>query len=108
VGKENNAKPAHGIPVKRPEALPVCVSGQEPDQSEGDDHQRLARSSRTQGLRLPALKSATPDSAKNAIARTTRAGWEKKGGKSQAKDGEAEISEGPRHGDECHGLRLRC
>ena len=49
-GKESDAKPANGIPVERPDLLPVCVGrqigGQQPDYREGYEDPAVTRSSR--------------------------------------------------------------
>ena len=52
-------------------------------------------------FRFPPLKTATPDSKKQMIARAIRAGWEKKAANPpQPKTGEAEIGKGRYDGDE--------
>jgi hypothetical protein len=80
--EENDAKPADGIAIERPELLSVRPGrqkgGGQPDQREGYDDQRLPRSSRTPELRFPPAKKAAPDSAKCAIVSAISAGWEKK------------------------------
>ena len=54
--EENDAKPANGIPIESPELLPVCVRRQirveQPISPKAAITQRLARSSRTPGLRF--------------------------------------------------------
>ena len=63
--------------------------------------QRLARSSRTPGLRFPLLKSAMPDSTKTTIVRAIRAGWSEAGKQPpQLSDGEPEIGKGRHYGRE--------
>ena len=63
--------------------------------------QRLARSSRSPGLRFPPLKSATPDSTKSRDRKGNQGRVGEEGGKpAPAEDGEPEIGKGRHNGDE--------
>lgn len=80
--EESDAKPADGVAIEGPELLSVRPGRQkgveQPDHPEDREDPAVAPILAHSWTDISAAKSATPDSAKNAIAIAISAGWEKK------------------------------
>jgi hypothetical protein len=105
-GEENDAKPANGIPIERPELLPVRIRRQirveQPDQPEGYDDPAVGTILAHTGAQI----SAAENSNARQHEKYDRDGNQGRVGEESSKtapaeDGEAEIGNGRYDGDEC-------
>ena len=99
-GKESDAKPANGIPVERPDLLPVRVGrqigGQQPDYREGDEDPAVSTVLTLAGAQIPATEKGRTRHHEDCDRQSYSGRVGEEGGKTApAEDGEAEICKGP-------------
>jgi hypothetical protein len=102
-GEENDAEPANGIPVDRPEFLPVCVGrqigAQQPDHREGDDDPAVGTILALAGAEISTTEECCARQHEERDRKGNQGRVGEEGGKSPAEDGEPEIGEGRHDSD---------